>query len=167
MFATLPRYPFRSTRPAFSLQNVFNRIDLSAWLSGASMVLGLMFVGPQSLFNDAFRLMIIFDAYAVFLVTVIFLQRHMRLALSATSFGKPRELTTTGVFQFTRNPIYVAFLLPLASLAVFSVAAAAVAISVYVTLMTLTVIRKEERDLLNIFGPRYSSYASRVPRWLF
>jgi protein-S-isoprenylcysteine O-methyltransferase Ste14 len=169
MYATLTRRAsiLSPAVSSFSLKNLATRIDLSAWISGASMALGLLMIGPKALASDAFRLMLVFDAYAVFLVTVLLLQRHMRLAMSASTFGKPRELTTSGVFQYTRNPIYVAFLLPLASLAVFSVAAATTAIAVYLITMTITVIRKEERDLQSIFGQNYTSYAAKVPRWLF
>jgi protein-S-isoprenylcysteine O-methyltransferase Ste14 len=131
------------------------------------MASGLTLIGPQALSSYPLGLMLVFDAYVIFLAAVLLLQRHMRLALSATTFGKPNDLTTTGVFQYTRNPIYVAFLLPLASLAVFSVAAAAVAIAVYIAAMTTFTIRKEERDLRNIFGQSYVNYAARVPRWLF
>ena len=48
----------------------------------------------------------------------------MRLSLLANSFGSPDALVTSGPFRVSRNPIYVAFLAPIASLALFSAAVA-------------------------------------------
>ena len=90
----------------------------------------------------------------------------MRLSLLANTFGAPGHLVTSGIFGYSRNPIYVAFFIPLASIAVFSISGAIAAIALYVLAMNLTVIRKEERDLLAAFGDEYAHYLSSAPRWL-
>ena len=157
--------------PLFELKGRASLIDLSAWLSGLSFAAGLALAGParieHELVNGNPWLLALPLAYVTFLAIVLLIQRHMRLSLLANTFGSPKHLVTSGIFQFSRNPIYVAFLLPLASLAVLSLPAAIAAIGIYILAMNTTVIRKEERDLLNAFGPEFAGYLRQAPRWLF
>jgi protein-S-isoprenylcysteine O-methyltransferase Ste14 len=141
-------------------------IDLSAWSSGASFVLGAGLAGPQNMIAAPLRAMMVGFAYAAFLATTLVIQRHMRQKASATTFGTPQSLTTTGIFELSRNPIYVAFLFPLASLALFSVLASAAAIAFYVLAMNATVIPREEQDLKRIFGKAFLDYAAKTRRWI-
>jgi protein-S-isoprenylcysteine O-methyltransferase Ste14 len=141
-------------------------IDLSAWISGASFLLGAGLAGPQKFVGAPLKSLIVVLAYIAFLAAALLIQRHMRLKASATTFGTPQNLTTTGLFEFTRNPIYVAFLFPLASLALFSVLASAAAIAFYVLAMNATVIPREEQDLKRIFGNAFLDYAAKTRRWI-
>jgi protein-S-isoprenylcysteine O-methyltransferase Ste14 len=141
-------------------------IDLSAWISGASFALGVFLIGPQNFVEAPLQLVLVIAAYSVFLFTVLMIQRHMRLKTLSTTFGTPQSLTTSGIFRFSRNPIYVAFLLPLASLALFALPAAAIAAAFYVIAMNATVIPKEERDLTRIFGKSFTDYATKTRRWI-
>jgi Isoprenylcysteine carboxyl methyltransferase (ICMT) family len=72
---------------------------------------------------------------------------------------------TSNLYKFTRNPKYLAFFLPLASLSYFSLETAIASIVIYVTAMNLTVIRKEEQDLQSALGTDYTAYRNAVPRW--
>ena len=104
-------WPFRSR---------LGRIDLSAWISGLSFGSGLFVAGSSSVTEGILNgqaLNIAMAAFAVFLVLVLTIQRHMRLSIFAGSFGQPRSLVQDGIFRYSRNPIYVAFLIPIASIA--------------------------------------------------
>ena len=98
------------------------------------------------------------------------------LSLSLVSFGKsfrvgidqqhPDKLVTTGVFAFSRNPIYVAFasvllgqflVFPNWVLLVYMVAAIGV--------IHRQVLREEEY-LRRHYGQQYSDYCERVRRYL-
>lgn len=160
--------PFTAS-PLFELRGRAGRIDLSAWISGLSYAAGVTLAadGLALRIAEASPLLWFLPAcYLAFLLSVLLIQRHMRLSLTASSFGKPQSLVTSGIFRYSRNPIYVAFLLPLASLAVLSLPAAALAISFYVIAMNLTIIRSEERDLAAKFGYEFSTYAAAAPRWI-
>lgn len=104
---------------------------------------------------------------AAFFASVVLVQRRMSLSLLASSFGKPTRLITTGVFRYTRNPIYVAFLIPLASIAYFSPEVAVAAMVLYITAMNAYLVRIEEAALVARFGDDYRQYQREVPRWLF
>ena len=103
----------------------------------------------------------------LFFISASLVQRYMRLSLLSGSYGKPQELTTGGVFGVTRNPIYVAFLIPLLSISYYSIPAALTAVVAYIGSMTAFIIRSEEEILSNTFGAAYDEYAAKTPRWLF
>ena len=146
------------------------RIGLPAWTSGLSFGSGLFAAGSSRVTEGILNgqaLHIATAAFAVFLVLVLSIQRQMRLSIFADSFGAPQRLVQDGVFRYSRNPIYVAFLIPLASIAYVSVFAAAFAAGLYIVAMNVFVIRAEERELLAVFGAEYSAYRAAVPRWFF
>lgn len=160
-----------TARPLFELHGRAGRIDLSAWISGISYSLGVFLAGggkiASAIASGSSLLWLLPASYVLFLASVLLIQRHMRLSMLASTFGAPRRLVTSGIFKYSRNPIYVAFLIPLASLAVISAAAALAAAAFYILVMNLTIIRTEERDLRQFFGDDFSSYAAATPRWLF
>jgi protein-S-isoprenylcysteine O-methyltransferase Ste14 len=145
-------------------------VDPSALISGAAFAAGVVLSDPGRIIDEIFArgpgMYVIPAAYAAFLLVVLFIQRHMRKSLLASSFGQPQRLTTSGVFKYSRNPIYVAFLLPLASLATVSLAASLAAIGLYVLAMNVFVITKEERELTAIFREEFTRYMAKTPRWL-
>lgn len=156
--------------PLFELKGIAAKVDLSAWISAAVLALGISRVGPSVIAEDymygGFGLHMMVAAYVAFIAIVLLVQVSMRIAPGANSFGTARSLTTGGAFSFTRNPIYLAFFLPLSTLAYFDTMTAVASMVVYVTLMNLTVIRKEERDLQQAFGEDYAAYRNAVPRWI-
>ncbi len=154
--------------PLFELKGHWARIELSAYVAGLSYLLGLLLVGEQRLTAASpLTLIILVACFMAFLISVVAIQGRMGFAPSANTFGKPQHLVTAGIFQYSRNPIFAAFLLPLISLSLLSLIAATVATAVYMAVMTLTVLRTEERDLVQLFGQTYVDYAAKVPRWLF
>jgi protein-S-isoprenylcysteine O-methyltransferase Ste14 len=157
-------------QPLFELKGKWNFVDLSAWISGVSFFCGIWMAGfdkvQAQLAEGGWAFWVVTGAIAFFFASILLIQRHMRFSMMANTYGSPQRLTTNGIFQYTRNPIYVAFLVPLASISMFSAMASVAAIDIYVLAMTVTVIRKEERDLLATFGRDFADYAKRVPRWL-
>jgi protein-S-isoprenylcysteine O-methyltransferase Ste14 len=90
------------------------------------------------------------------------------LALRAAASGfvrKDRELTTTGPYAYTRNPLYLGSIIMGAGFAVAArswwVVAGLVALFVFVY---MPIVRAEERFLRSQF-PEYDDYARRVPRF--
>ena len=103
----------------------------------------------------------------VFFAAVMLLQRYMRISLTSNTFGEPQHLVTSGVFRWTRNPIYLAFVVPLGALGYFSHVAAAIGVTTYLVTMTVWVISREEvRVLAARFPKQFSDYCARTPRWL-
>ena len=76
-------------------------------------------------------------------------------------------LVTSGIYRFTRNPMYVGLALVVLGWAAFLCSAWALAGPVaFVLYIGRFQIAPEERILVAKFGAAYSDYASRVRRWL-
>lgn len=76
-------------------------------------------------------------------------------------------LVVTGIYRFTRNPMYVGFLLLLlAEIAWLGSPVALVVVPAFVLYLTRFQIVPEERVLHARFGVAFASYTARVPRWL-
>ncbi len=148
-----------------------NKICPSSWVSWSCYGLGLAFALTPSALLDistgGLGAAILATSILLFFVSASLVQRFMRLSLLSSSYGQPQTLTTGGVFGVTRNPIYVAFLLPLLSISYYSIPAALAASVTYVLSMTIFVIRSEEVILSEAFGAAYDQYAAKTPRWLF
>jgi protein-S-isoprenylcysteine O-methyltransferase Ste14 len=76
-------------------------------------------------------------------------------------------LVTSGVFRYTRNPIYLSFTLLYAGIAtLINSLSTALLLPVVVLIMRRGVIAREERYLERKFGAEYAEYKARVRRWL-
>lgn len=81
--------------------------------------------------------------------------------------GSVSNIISSGIFRFTRNPIYLGFLFmvigfPLNYGSVWGIIAA----PFFITTMNRLVIEKEEAYLEKKFKEEYTSFKSRVRRWL-
>lgn len=81
--------------------------------------------------------------------------------------GKPSSLITSGPYRFSRNPIYLGFLLiALGTSLLFANLLAFVGPVVFFFFITATVLPFEEEMLSKIFGERYQKYRKRTRRWV-
>ena len=86
---------------------------------------------------------------------------------SIESWKPTSRLLDTGIFAYTRNPIYLSFVIVGLSVAFYTNS-----LWVLLSLMPATfilmvlVISKEERYLKEKFAGQYSDYCTRVRRWL-
>jgi protein-S-isoprenylcysteine O-methyltransferase Ste14 len=77
------------------------------------------------------------------------------------------SLVTTGIYRFTRNPIYLGFLFALLGcFLVFEGLSAFFSLPVFTLYITRFQIQPEERALRAKFGSAYTEYQVRVRRWL-
>jgi protein-S-isoprenylcysteine O-methyltransferase Ste14 len=78
-----------------------------------------------------------------------------------------KQVVTSGIYRFTRNPIYLGFLLLLIGVSVNSGFYWGIVFApFFILVMNRLVIQKEEAYLEKKFGKAYTSYTSRVRRWL-
>ena len=82
-------------------------------------------------------------------------------------WSPPRTLVTSGLYRYSRNPMYVGVLLILAGWAIafrswpLAIYAASVAVAVH-----LRVLLHEEPFLARTHRDAWAAYRARVPRWL-
>lgn len=76
------------------------------------------------------------------------------------------SLVIRGIYRYSRNPMYLGFLLLLAALACYLMSLAAMALlPLFVLYMNRWQIAPEERHLLEKFGAEYQFYTKQVRRW--
>ena len=81
-------------------------------------------------------------------------------------FEESASLITEGVFRYTRNPMYLGFVLILIGIALmFGSLSPWIIIPIYAIMMDFIFIRVEEDMLDAKFGPAWFDYKARVRRW--
>lgn len=102
-------------------------------------------------------------AFALGLAALMELRRHRT---TVEPGQRPTALVKSGIFAFSRNPIYVALLLLLLAIAVMADSVWLLAAMVLLWILLTGVIRSEERILDQAFAEHYADYKRRVRRWL-
>lgn len=96
---------------------------------------------------------------------VAFIRRHT--TINPLSPRKSTALVTSGVYRYTRNPMYLGLTCLLTAWAVWLAALLPWAGPVlFVLYITRFQIQPEERVLTRLFGQPYADYTRRVRRWL-
>lgn len=93
--------------------------------------------------------------------------RKVRTTVNPVNPASASSLVTGGIYKVSRNPMYLGFLLILLAWAFFlSNAYSAAAIPFFVFYMNRFQIFPEERALARLFGHEFTTYASKVRRWI-
>ncbi|GAF59101.1 putative protein-S-isoprenylcysteine methyltransferase [Psychrobacter sp. JCM 18902] len=80
---------------------------------------------------------------------------------------KVSSLVTSGVYQYSRNPMYVGLVLILLGWAFYlSHFLAFVLLPIFILYMTRFQIQPEERMMAQKFGKTYQDYLNKVRRWI-
>lgn len=93
--------------------------------------------------------------------------RRAKTTVTPLAPEKASSLVVTGLYRFTRNPMYLGLLLILIGVALFlgSLANAVVLIA-FMAYITAFQIKPEEERLAQVFGAQYLSYMQNVRRWI-
>lgn len=119
-------------------------IPATQWLSGSLIAFGAIIAGSA----------------------VVAFRRH-RTTVNPLQPEKASTLVTQGVFQISRNPMYLALLLFLIAWSVWLGNLLALLIALlFVPVLNRLQILPEERALRANFGDAFEQYCQRVRRWL-
>ena len=93
--------------------------------------------------------------------------RRARTTVNPLAPQRATAVVSTGLYAYTRNPMYLGMALVLLGWAVvLSVLSAYLVVPLFVAYITRYQIRPEERALQELFGREYTQYMARVRRWL-
>ena len=82
-------------------------------------------------------------------------------------YDPPRALVTSGMYRFTRNPMYVGVVTAIFGQALWFRSRDAAIYGMVVALMfQIAIVLYEEPRLTKVFGKEYLEYKQRVPRWV-
>ena len=93
--------------------------------------------------------------------------RRLRTTVNPRRPGAASLLVVSGVYQMTRNPMYLGLALTLLGWAIFlSNPVSLVVLAAFVGYMNRFQIGPEEKVLESLFGEAFTSYRQKVHRWL-
>lgn len=137
-------------------------VAVSMWLARSyapSLGLGIPW-------RPAFAVGLILIGIALALAGVLEL-RKAKTTVNPTKPETTSAVVATGIYRFTRNPMYLGMLLVLVGWAVFLANAISFAlVPMFVLYMNWFQIGPEERVLSDHFGDEYAAYLHSVRRWL-
>ena len=120
------------------------------------------FVVPSILRTVGFGL-IVFG----FLLGIAAISEFRKAHTTVDPHGSVSSIVTAGIYRFTRNPIYLGFLFMLIGIPLTSGTYWGLILApVFIYFMNNLVIEHEEAYLARKFEETYTSYKSRVRRWL-
>ena len=92
--------------------------------------------------------------------------RKANTTLNPRNPEKTTRLVTAGLYRYSRNPMYIGFLLwLLAGVIYFGNAFNLVLLPIFVVLVNRLFIRPEEAALAKLFGDKFVRYREKVRRW--
>ena len=104
-----------------------------------------------------------------FLLSIISIKSFIdnKTTINPLNLKKSTYLVTSGVFRFSRNPMYLGMLLFLLGTAIILNIIGGLIISIlFIFYMNFFQIIPEEKALQNLFGKNYRNYRKTVRRWI-
>jgi protein-S-isoprenylcysteine O-methyltransferase Ste14 len=137
-------------------------------LIALSVMLGLHFIFPAYKFIPIpWNLLGLLPLGMGVAINITADKRFHQVETTVKPYEKPRVLITDGVFNFSRNPMYLGFAMILLGVALLlSSLTPFMVIPVFIALMEIKFIRVEELMLANTFGPDWQEYVQNVRRWI-
>ncbi len=109
----------------------------------------------------------LFLAFIGFLLGIGAFLEFRKARTTLDPHGSAKQVVTSGIYRFTRNPIYLGFLLMVIGLPLTSgIYWGIILAPFYMMVMNRLVIEREENYLERKFKDQYTHYKSRVRRWL-
>ncbi len=110
---------------------------------------------------------ILFDSGCLIAVFGVISFKKAQTTVNPIEPEQASKLVTSGIYRFTRNPMYLGFLLALLGWTVFCLNPyGLVFCALFVWLMNELQIKPEEAALQKLFGEEYRQYMARVRRWI-
>ena len=94
-------------------------------------------------------------------------KRFRKAKTQIHTFKVPKKLVTTGLFQYSRNPIYLGFTIVLLGIALlYGSLSTLIPVLLFFLIANFWYIPFEEKNMKKVFGQSYLFYRRRVRRWL-
>lgn len=94
-------------------------------------------------------------------------KRFRKAKTQIHTFKVPKKLVTNGLFQYSRNPIYLGFTIALVGIAfLYGSLSALIPALFFFLVANFWYIPFEEQNMKRVFGQSYLFYRRKVRRWL-
>ena len=93
--------------------------------------------------------------------------KFKKIGTTVMTFDEPEKLVIDGLYKYTRNPMYLGFVLFLFGLSIFLGSSTPFLIVIlFIIITNRWYIKFEESMLIKKFGNEYLSYKKKVRKWL-
>ena len=138
-----------------------------------TLVSGLIIFFSRPLFPEydsnlvnIFSTILLFLGLLVFFLAVVSFKKY-KTTVNPLQPSNASHLVISGIFRFSRNPMYLGLvLLTIAATIFFGTWLGVVIVVIFIFLLNLVQIIPEEEALLDIFGEEYVEYQKKVRRWI-
>ena len=105
-------------------------------------------------------------AASLCLTSIIEFRKH-KTTLNPLMPEESTALVTTGIFKFSRNPMYLSLLNLLIAFSIYLGSfLGLIIIPLFVVYINLFQIKPEEKAMLKLYGKEFENYCSNVRRWI-
>jgi len=116
--------------------------------------------------HELVALFLLSIAVIVGISAIVSFRKH-KTTVNPTKPETSSTIVSSGIYSISRNPMYLAMLISLISLAYYLQHLTSLPITlVFISYMTRFQIMPEERILAKLFGQQYKEYQINVRRWL-
>tara|TARA_B100000965_G_scaffold165403_1_gene137700 strand:- start:72 stop:518 length:447 start_codon:yes stop_codon:yes gene_type:complete len=111
---------------------------------------------------------ILFLICGIIIIRTAFLSfKNHQTTINPLNLTKTSSLVNTGVFKYTRNPMYLGMVFILISIALkFNIYGGIIVVLLFFSFITKFQIFPEENAMENLFGKEYKKYKKTTRRWL-
>lgn len=136
------------------------------FICATALIYALPDLFPKLMWLQFLAILLAFIGLCLDLASLWVFLRH-KTTISPFTPNNTRTLVITGIYRFSRNPMYLSFVCYLAAFSLWLANPfAVVVIAVFVAYLTHFQIVPEERILQAKFGQTYRDYQAKVRRWL-
>jgi protein-S-isoprenylcysteine O-methyltransferase Ste14 len=132
------------------------------WIILLISLLGFELLEKQDIYQNHLVATILFIiGFALSILSILNLGKSTRLGIPS----EDTSLKTNGLYQFSRNPIYVGFNLITTASIIYTLNWVIAILGIYSLITYHLIIKGEEKFLISRFGEDYTAYAKRVRRY--
>lgn len=120
----------------------------------------------HGLILDFFSVLLLICGIAIIYIAFLSFKNH-RTTINPLNLTKTSSLVNTGVFKYTRNPMYLGMVFILLSIALkFNIYGGLIVIVIFLSFITKFQIIPEEKAMEKLFGQEFKNYKKKTSRWL-
>ena len=125
-----------------------------------------LFPNHDGLILDVFSILLLICGIIIIRTAFLSFKNH-QTTINPLNLTKTSSLVTTGVFKYTRNPMYLGMVFILLSIALkFNLYGGLIVIVIFLSFITKFQIMPEEKAMEKLFGQEFKNYKKKTSRWL-
>ena len=138
-----------------------------------ALISGLAIYFSRNFFPDHHGLILDFLSLLLFISGIILIRtafvsfKNYQTTINPINLTKTSSLVNTGIFKYTRNPMYLGMVFILLSITLkFNLYGGLIIIVIFFSFITKFQIIPEEKAMEKLFGQEFKNYKKKTRRWL-